>query len=102
MATRVGSIKPRGPRGRTERLEARITPELKERFSRAAALEGKTLTEFMLDHLDRAAQRTLEASQAWELSRRDQEALVDALLSPPDPNAALREAARRYQGRARS
>jgi uncharacterized protein (DUF1778 family) len=72
---------------------------MKKRFSHAAELEGKTLTEFMLDHLDRAAQRTLDAWQAWELTRRDQEALVNLLLSPPAPNAALRQAARRYRKR---
>ena len=84
-------------RPRTERLEARVAADLKARLCRAAALEGRTLTEFVTDHLDRAARKTIEASERWELGQRDREEFVCALLEPPEPNQALVEAVRRYR-----
>lgn len=83
---------------RTERLEARVATDLKARLCRAAALEGRTLTEFVTDHLDQAARKTIESWERWELGQRDREEFVRALLEPPEPNQALVEAVRRYRG----
>ena len=68
---------------RTERLEARVATDLKARLCRAAALEGRTLTEFVTDHLDQAARKTIESWERWELGQRDREEFVRALLEPP-------------------
>jgi len=35
--------------------------------------------------------------EAWKLSRRASEAFAEALLNPPAPSEALREAAARYK-----
>lgn len=84
---------------RTERLEARVSAELKERLSHAAALEGRSLTEFITSHLEEAACRAIEAAARWELGQRDREEFVQALLQPPEPNPALRQAFERYRSR---
>ncbi len=89
-------------RPRTERLEARVATDLKARLCRAAALEGRTLTEFVTDHLERAARKTIESWERWELGQRDREEFVRALLEPPEPNQALVEAVRRHRGQAPS
>ena len=79
----------------TERLEARITPDQKDLFKRAASLRGVTLTDFVVSSVHEAAVRTLEAVHVIEFSRRDQQAFVDALLNPEPPNEKLVKAARR-------
>jgi uncharacterized protein (DUF1778 family) len=42
-------------RSKNERLEARITKEQKEIFQRAAELQGRTLTDFVISSLMNAA-----------------------------------------------
>lgn len=80
----------------TERLEARITPDQKDLFKRAASLRGVTLTDFVVSSVHEAAVRTLEAMHVIEFGRRDQQAFVDALLNPEPPNEQLIKAARRH------
>lgn len=86
----------------TERLEARITPDQKDLFKRAASLRGVTLTDFVVSSVHEAAVRTLEAMHVIEFSRRDQRAFVDALLNPVPPNKNLTKAARRHGATAAS
>jgi uncharacterized protein (DUF1778 family) len=82
---------------RTERTEARLLPEQKERIERAANLKGLSLSDFMVQHADEAAIKTIEAHNAWVLSERDMEFLVQILLNPPEPSAKMKAAAKRYK-----
>ncbi len=84
-------------RARAERLETRVTAEQKTLIERAAALQGRTLTDFVLTSLQDAARRAIEAHQQLELSVRDSEAFVDALLNPKPVNDRLRETVSRYR-----
>ena len=86
----------------TERLEARITPDQKDLFKRAASLRGVTLTDFVVSSVYEAAVKTLEATHVLEFGRRDQRAFVDALLSPEPPNERLIAAATRHGATAES
>ena len=86
----------------TERLEARITPDQKDLFKRAASLRGVTLTDFVVSSVHEAAVRTLEAVHVIEFGRHDQRAFVDALLNPEPPNQRLLRAARRHHATAAS
>jgi uncharacterized protein (DUF1778 family) len=80
---------------REERLEARVTAEQKELFKEAAQLRGQTLTDFIVSSVRETALAVLRERQVVELSRRDQQAFVAALLGPAKPNRRLREAAKR-------
>ena len=80
------------------RKEARISPEQKQVFERAAQVEGVTLTDFAVSSMQRAATRVLQEHAMILLSQKDQQAFVDVLMNPPQPNAALRQAAKRYLG----
>ncbi len=96
----VGAIaerKPRGERGESGRLEVRVSAEAKALCQKAARLQGRTLTDFVAQSALEAAQRTLREQELLNLSQRDRTTLVNALLDPPEPNAALRKAARRYR-----
>jgi uncharacterized protein (DUF1778 family) len=92
----AGSRASRG-RARAEHLETRVTAEQKSLIERAAALQGRTLTDFVLTSLQDAARRAIEEHQQLELSVRDSEAFVDALLNPKPVNDRLRDTVRRYR-----
>jgi uncharacterized protein (DUF1778 family) len=81
---------------KAERLEARLTPDLKELLLRAAALEGRSLSDFVVDAAATAARNLIQEYEIIRLSRRDQEAFVKAMMNPPKANRKLKEAARWY------
>lgn len=82
---------------RSARLEARITLEQKDLLARAAALLGRSLTDFVVTSAYETAARTVREHEAMILSDRDRKAFVNAVLHPPAPGARLRKAARRYR-----
>jgi uncharacterized protein (DUF1778 family) len=84
-------------RARAQRLEARVTAEQKTLIERAAALQGRTVTDFVLTSVQDAARRAIEEHQQLELSVRDSEAVVEALLNPQPVNDRLRDTVSRYR-----
>jgi len=76
----------------TARLEARISPELHSMLKRAAQLQGRTMTDFVVAAVQEAAQRAIEQAEVIRLSLADQECFAQALLSPPKPAPALERA----------
>jgi uncharacterized protein (DUF1778 family) len=87
-------------RTRAQRLETRVTAEQKSLIERAAALQGRTVTDFVLASVQDAARRAIEEHHQLELSVRDSEAFVDALLNPKPVNDRLRDTVRRYREKA--
>ena len=79
------------------RLEASISPETKTLLQKAADLQGRTLTDFVVATLQAEACRVIEQNKILKLELEDSEALVDTLLNPPKPNEALKAAALRYK-----
>src|SRR5712692_11619769 len=92
--------KPARGRTRSQRLEARVTAEQKSLIERAAALQGRSVTDFVLTSVQDAARRAIEEHSQLALSVRDSEAFVDALLNPQPVNGRLRDTVRRYRKRA--
>ena len=84
---------------RTERAEARLLPEQKKRIERAASIKGLSLSDFIVQHADEAAIKTIQSHASWILEERDLEVFVHSLLNPPAPNARMKAAARRYKER---
>jgi uncharacterized protein (DUF1778 family) len=76
----------------TARLEARISRDLHALLKRAAELKGRTMTDFVIDAVQDAAQKAVEEVSVLRLSLADQECFANALLSPPAPNPALKRA----------
>ena len=81
---------------RDARLEARVSRETKELWKRAAAIQGRNVTDFVVTSAVEAANRILREHELADLTRRDKIAFVEALLNPPVPNARLRDAAARH------
>jgi len=78
---------------RTTRFEARISPERLAIVRRAAEIQGRSLSDFVVSAAHEAALRAIEEAQVLRLAVEDQKALAAALLEPPQPNDALRRAA---------
>ena len=82
---------------RSERLEARVSPEAKALCQKAADLQGNTLTDFVMNSALAAAKQTLRDHELVELTRRDRIAFVEALLhATGSPTSVLRRAAVRH------
>jgi len=84
-------------RARAQRLETRVTAEQKTLIEHAAALQGRTVTDFVLTSVQDAARRAIEEHRQLELSVRDSQAFVGALLNPKPVNDRLRDTVRRYR-----
>jgi uncharacterized protein (DUF1778 family) len=80
------------PPNRTARIEARIAPEALAVVKRAAELQGRSVSDFVVAAAQEAAHRTLEEATLIRLSVEDQRRFVDLLLAPPPPSPALERA----------
>lgn len=76
----------------TARLEARISTDLHAMLKRAAELQGRTMTDFVVTAVQDAAQRAIEQAEVVKLSLADQEFFAQTLLSPPKLSPALKRA----------
>ena len=76
----------------TARLEARISTDLHSMLKRAAELQGRTMTDFVITAVQEAAQQAIAQAEIIRLSLADQECFAQALLSPPPPAPALERA----------
>jgi len=74
------------------RLEARISSELQALLRRAAEIQGRTMTDFIVAAVQDAAHRTIAETEVIRLSMADQESFARALLEPEKPSPALRRA----------
>lgn len=83
---------PTSKQPQSARLEARISPDLHAFVKRAAEIQGRTMTDFVIHALQWAASQAIEQADQVRLAVADQEAFANALLSPAKPNAALKRA----------
>lgn len=79
-------------RARTARLDTRIAPEALAIVKRAAEMEGRSVSDFVVSAARDAAERTIENHHRIRLSIDDQHRFLDLLLDPPEPADALRRA----------
>ncbi len=82
----------RQPPSRTARIEARIAPEALAVVKRAAELQGRSVSDFVVAAAHDAAHRMLEETTLIQLSVEDQQRFVDLLLDPPPLAPALERA----------
>ena len=80
----------------TARLEARIPHELHALLKRAAAIQGRTMTDFVIATVEKAAKKTVEDADIMRLSMEDQKRFAEALMNPPEPEPAFKRAAQRH------
>lgn len=80
-----------------QRIEARIRPDQKSRIERAASIRGTSVSDFIVQHADEAARRTIQEHEIWTLNEAQSIAFVEACLNPRPPGKSLLEAAERYK-----
>ena len=78
--------------GRTSRIEARIASDALSIVKRAAEIQGRSVSDFVVAAAQEAARRTIEESHLIRLSVEDQERFAELLLNPPEPSLALKRA----------
>src|SRR5271156_3810362 len=91
-----GCMMPQDPT-RTARIEARIAPDALAIVKRAAEIQGRSISDFVVAAAEEAANRTIEQTQIIRLSIEDQRAFAEAIINPPEPTPALRRAFRRHR-----
>ncbi|MBS0556362.1 MAG: DUF1778 domain-containing protein [Proteobacteria bacterium] len=87
---------------RAARLEARIAPDVLATVKRAAEIEGRSVSDFVVNAVRSAAQHTLNEAQILRLSLADQHFVADLLAHPPKPSAALARARKAHKKLIRS
>jgi uncharacterized protein (DUF1778 family) len=80
---------------RTARLEARIAPEALAVVRRAAEIQGRSISDFVVAAAQDAANRAIEETEIIRLSVAGQRQLAALLLNPPEPAPALKKAFKR-------
>jgi uncharacterized protein (DUF1778 family) len=82
---------------RTERVEARIAPDVLAMVRRAAEIEGRSLSDFLVGAAQEAARRTIEQTQLIRLSMEEQQRFAALLLDPPALSPAMARAAKAHK-----
>ncbi len=77
---------------RTARVEARIAPDALLVVRRAAELQGRSVSDFLVAAALKDAHQTIEDAQIIRLSVDDQQRFADMLLKPPPLAPAMRRA----------
>jgi uncharacterized protein (DUF1778 family) len=82
---------------RTARLEARIAPEALAVVRRAAEIQGRSVSDFVVAAAEEAAQKTVAEVEVLRLSRAAQEQFARLLVEPPPLTPALKKAFARHR-----
>jgi len=83
--------------GKSERVAVRLSPEQKELMQRAADLEHRTLTDFMVGSGMRSAEEVIRRHDVIALSEQGARAFMEAVFNPKPANEYLRHAADQYK-----
>ncbi|KWH28145.1 hypothetical protein WL99_01870 [Burkholderia cepacia] len=79
----------------TTRFEARIETDVHAVIRRAAEIQGRTMSDFVVSAAREAAQRAIADAEIIRLSVTDSERFAQAILSPAEPVDALKRALER-------
>lgn len=82
---------------RQARLEARVPPDVHAMLKRAAEIEGRTLTDFVVAAASAAARDTIERTEIIRLSRESSEALASLLLEEQPVSPAMERARKPHE-----
>lgn len=87
------SQRPTGRERKTERMELRLAPSAKQVIQRAMSVTGLAAGDLAYE----GARRILEEHERMLLAGADRDALLEAVLNPPEPTEALVAALRRHR-----
>lgn len=82
---------------RTARIEARIAPEALQIVKRAAELQGRSVSDFIVNSALNMAHRAIEEAHIIRLAVDDQRAVAEAIFDPPPLTPGMERAIDRYR-----
>ena len=85
--------------GRDERLDLRISADIKSLVARAAETSGMTMSAFVIEAARERAAKLIEQQERIVLNNEARDLLLDALANPAQPAKALTLAAEKYATR---
>ena len=77
---------------RTARIDARLPPEALAMVKRAAEIEGRSVSDFVIEAAQRAARKTIEDTHVIRLAADDQLRFAQMLLEPAPLSPAMARA----------
>lgn len=84
-------------RGRTSRLEARVAPDILALVKRAAEIQGRTVSDFLVTAAQDAARRAIDDAAVIRLTLEGQRQFAEAILNPRPAPAGFRRAVARHR-----
>lgn len=82
---------------KTERIEARTSSDVRDLIEKAAKLEGRSISDFVISMAVAGARRTIQEFNVISLSARDQQAFAASLLNPKPAPESLKRAKKRHE-----
>lgn len=82
-----------------QRLDLRLSPAVKTQIEKAAELQGRSVSDFVVAAAITQASQVIEQQMVLRLCLEDSIVLAEAFRNEPRPNRKAIEAARRYQAR---
>lgn len=82
---------------RSARLEARLPRDVHAMLKRAADLQGRSLSDFVVSAAQDAARQAIEEADIIRLSLADQQHFAEALIDPPALAPAMERAFGRHR-----
>lgn len=87
------------PELKKERLDLRLPPAAKIQIERAAELQGRSVSDFVVAAALTQASQVIEQQMVLKLCLEDSMTLAEAFINEPKPNKKAIEAAKRYRTR---
>ena len=77
---------------RSARIEARLAPDVLATVKRAAEIQGRSVSDFVVSAARDAANKTIEQTEIIRLSVAGQRAFAEAIVNPSAPTEGLKRA----------
>lgn len=84
------------------RIVARVSQETQDVIRSAAELSGATISQFVVEAVVTKAHSVINEMQRLELTLENADRVFQALEAPPEPNARVMTAAKRYKEKFRA
>ena len=87
---------------KTTRLDARITPELRDQLRHVATRQGRSISDYVTTTLRQAVERDISEMEIIRLTVEASERFAAALIDPPELTPTMKRAFERHRQMVRS